>query len=110
MVRDARIEHLLIERDHYVGLVAHIGHVFRPHSDSNSARTLTFAGRGLDFGGNDLDSPDAIAHLAAHQAQDLAAFLCTLAGVADYFDDMLVNLANAILRLLGLIRVIGRVQ
>ena len=101
VIRDAGVEHLLVEGDDDIGFVAHVGHVLRSHADADAAGTLTFSRGWLDFGWNDLNGPDAVAHLAAHQSQDLAAFLCAFAGIADNFDDMLIYLANAIPSLYG---------
>jgi hypothetical protein len=92
-VIDTGIEHLFVECDDHIGLIAHVGHVFRSHSNAYAAGALAFARGRLNFGRYDLYRPDTVAHLAAHQSQDLTAFLRAFAGIADDFDDMLVYLA-----------------
>jgi hypothetical protein len=47
--------------------------------------------RRLDFSRDDLHGPDTVAHLAADEAEELAAFLRALTGVADDLDDVLIH-------------------
>ncbi len=80
----------------------------RAHPHPVAARAGRGAGRRLDLGGDDLDGPDAVAHLAADEPEDLAAFLRALAGVADDFDDVLVDRAHALVLPLGDMLLVGR--
>ncbi len=107
-IGDAGVQHLLVERDDHVGFVAHVGDVRRAHADADAAGALAFTRRRLDFGRDDLDGPDPVAHLAAHKPEYLAAFLRALAGVADDFDDLLVDLAQSFLHLAVCARIVSR--
>ena len=82
-------QHLLIEGDHEVGGVAPIGD--RPLADADpvAAGPLGDPGWRLDFGRDDLDGPDAVAHLGADRAEDLATLLGALSGVRNDLDGVL---------------------
>ncbi len=90
-VLDAGVEDLLVERHHHVSFVAHVGHVLRAHAHADAAGALSRTRGRLDFGRDDLHGPHAVAHLAADEPEQLAAFLCALAGVAYDLDDVLIH-------------------
>ena len=86
-------QHLLVERDHEIGLVAAVGDALRADADADAARAGDAARRRLDLGRDDLDRPDAVAHSRGDRAERLAAALRALAGVADDLDDVLRRIA-----------------
>jgi hypothetical protein len=88
---DAAVEHLLVEGDDDVGLVAHVGHRLVPEADADSAGPLAGARRRLDLRGDDLHRPDPVPHLGADRSEQLARRLRTLARVADDLDDLLAD-------------------
>ena len=90
-------EHLLVEGHDEVGLVAAVGHALRADADADAARAGDAARRGLDFRGDDLGGPDAVAHAGGDAAERLAAALRALAGVADDLDDVLGERGRAFL-------------
>jgi hypothetical protein len=82
-------QHLLVERDDEVGLVAAVGHRLGADADAD-ARCARDAARGrLDLGRDDLGGPDAVAGLRGDRTERLAAALRALARVADDLDDVL---------------------
>ena len=82
-------QHLLVERDDEVGLVAAVGHLLRADADADARGAGDAARRRLDFGGNDLGGPDPVARPRGDGAERLAAALRALARVADDLDDVL---------------------
>ena len=82
-------QHLLVEGDHEVGLVAAVGDGLRADADADAAGAGHAARRRLDLGRDDLDRPDAVAHARGDRRQRLAAALRALARVADDLDDVL---------------------
>ena len=86
---DAAVEHLLVEGHHQVRLVAHVAYGLRAEADADAAGAGAGARRGLDLGRDDLHGPQAVAHLGADGAEQLARRLRSLAGVAHDLDDLL---------------------
>ena len=86
---NAAEQHLLVERDDEVGLVAAVGDLARPHADADAGGARDAARRRLDLGRDDLGGPDAVAHPGRDRAERLAAALRALAGIADHLDDVL---------------------
>ena len=92
-------QHLLVERDDEVGLVAAVGDAALPDPDADAARARDAARRRLDLGRDDLHGPDPVARLRRDGAERLAAALRALARVADHLDDVLAQ--RRLARLLG---------
>ena len=90
-VAHAAQQHLFIEGDHELGLVAAVGDASGANPNADAARARDAARRRPDFSRNDLLGPDAIAHLGSDRAQRLAAALRPLAGIADDLDNMLLQ-------------------
>jgi hypothetical protein len=84
-------QHLFVEGHHQVGLVAAVGDTLAADADANAAGPGHAACRRLDLGRDDLGGPDAVAHARGNRGQALAAALRAFAGVADDFDDVLVQ-------------------
>jgi hypothetical protein len=82
-------EHLLVEGDDELGLVAAVAHGRRADADADAAGAGDAARRWLDLGRDDLGRPDAVAHPRGDRAERLAAALRALARVADDLDDRL---------------------
>ncbi len=82
-------QHLLVERDDEVGLVAAVGHPLGADADADARGAGDAARRRLDLGRDDLDGPDAVAAARRDRAERLAAALRALARVADDLDDVL---------------------
>ncbi len=82
-------QHLLVERDDEIGLVAAVGHLLRADADADARGARDAARRRLDLGRDDLRGPDAVAAPRRDAAERLAAALRALARVADDLDDVL---------------------
>ena len=82
-------QHLLVEGDDEIGLVAAVGHALRADADADAGRAGDAARRRLDLGRDDLDGPDAVADARGDRAERLAAALRAFARVADDLDDVL---------------------
>ena len=64
---------------------------FDPDADAVAAGAGARTAGRLDFGGNDLHRPDAVAVAGAEVGEHLAAGLGALSGIADDLDDVLVD-------------------
>jgi hypothetical protein len=82
-------QHLLVEGDHQIGLVAAVGDALRSEPNAVAARARDAARRRADLGRNDLDRPHAVAHARRDGAERLAAALRAFARVADDLDHVL---------------------
>ena len=82
-------QHLLVERDDEVGLVAAVGDRPRAQPDPVAAGAGDAARRRLDLGGDDLDRPHPVAGAGRDRAERLPAALGALARVADDLHDVL---------------------
>ena len=82
--------------------------MLRSHAHANTAGPLALSRRRLDFRGNNLHGPHAVAHLAADETHDLTALLRALAGIADDFHNMLVHLARTLAGLFDNVVIHGR--
>ncbi len=60
-------------------------------ADPIAACALRRAGGRFDFGGDDFDGPDAVAHPGGHLAEQLPAFLSAFAGIGDNLDDVFLD-------------------
>jgi hypothetical protein len=89
-----RQQHLFVERDDQLHLIAPVRDGARPDADAIAARPFRGSRRRLDLGGDDLHRPDAVAHLGRHRAEDLAALLCAFAGIGDDFERVLRETQN----------------
>lgn len=68
---NAAEQHLLVESDDEIGLVAAVGDVLRADADAVAAGAGNTAGWWADFGGDDLGRPDAVAHAGGDGAERL---------------------------------------
>ena len=88
---DPAQQDLLVEGNDKVGLIAAVGDVTGADPDAVAAGSLDAACRGLDFGWNDFDRPDAVALAGGDCGERLAAFLRPFSRIADDFDNMFVQ-------------------
>ena len=88
---DAPEQHLLVECDREIGLVAAVADGLRADADPVAAGARHAARGRLDLGRDDLDRPHAVAHPGRDRAERLAALLRALARVAHDLDDGLVE-------------------
>ena len=95
---DAAEQHLLVEGDRDVRLVAAVGDALRADADAVAARARHAARRRLDLGRDDLHRPHAVAHAGRDRAERLPAFLRAFARVAHDLDDVLVERHAALRR------------
>ncbi len=86
---DTAQQHLLVERDDEIGVIATVRDRAGPNANADSGGPGDAARRRLDLGRDNLDRPDAVAAAGGDRAQRLAAALRTLARVADHLDDVL---------------------
>ena len=91
IVPDPAQQHLLIEGHYQIGLVATVSDTAGCQANAIAAGAGDAARRRLNFGGNDLDGPDAVSHARRDRREGLAATLSALAGIAHDLDNVLVQ-------------------
>ncbi len=88
---DPAEQHLLVERNREVRLIAAVADAALADPDADAARAGDAPCRRLDLRRDDLHRPDPVAHLRRDRAERLAAPLRALARVADHLDDVLAD-------------------